>query len=224
MLELINYCRKRKLSIYRALNVVMIFSLVGMSTYLWTGFNYFFIYGLKFDPSPYVVGISDGFKEADAKIIGSYRSLTSNKFSRPTHLTEVDLFISPSELARLHDDMPGSGFEYVSGSILQDGKMIPARVRYRGDFLYHWSHEKKSIRVKTKRSALYSGLRTINFIAPKTDETLLNYSGLLLAREMGLITPEFDMVTVSINGESRNTPFHGTNNGTNSETEPSDAW
>ena len=65
-------------------------------------------------------------------------------------------------------NLPHSGFEYVEGGMLYDGTIQEVDLRYRGDNVYHWGFWKKSWRVKTKRGALYKGLRKFNLVAPRT--------------------------------------------------------
>ena len=100
--------------------------------------------------------------------------------------------------------LPHSGRDYVDAHLLySDGDIHKVSVKYRGDFFWHWAGTKKSIRVKTKKAHLFDGLRSFNLLAPKSPSKLNGHLGYLLAREMGLIAPASELVTVSINGENR---------------------
>ena len=75
------------------------------------------------------------------------------------------------------------------------------KVKYRGDFIFHWGFYKKSLRVKTRKQNLYNGMRRFNLIVPNVQ--LNNLLGYQLAREMGLIAPKSELVNVIINGKWR---------------------
>lgn len=117
-------------------------------------------------------------------------------------LRKIQLFVRESDLRRLDSDLPYSGSEYVRGKLLyQNGEVHEVKIKYRGDFSYHWSGQKKSLRVKTKKSKLYNGVRQFNLIIPKTPSILNNYLSYLLARRLGLMAPEPELVEVFLNGE-----------------------
>lgn len=117
-------------------------------------------------------------------------------------LDTVHLFATDGALQRLDSNLPHSGFEYVEGGMLYDGAVQEVDLRYRGDNVYHWGFWKKSWRVKTKRGALYKGLRKFNLVAPRTTGMLNNYLSYRLATHMGLISPQAEVVNVALNGEN----------------------
>ncbi len=123
--------------------------------------------------------------------------------AKQTKLPEINLFIPHSEIAKLEQHMPQSGFSYVKARMLLNNKLVKAKVKYRGDFLYHWAWDKKSIRVKLNKNKLYDGLRAFNLQAPKQPEQLNNYLGLRLAKLLGLIAPDSKLVQVNINNENK---------------------
>lgn len=119
-----------------------------------------------------------------------------------TGLDTIHLYATDGALQRLDSNLPHSGFEYVEGGMLYDGAVQEVDLRYRGDNVYHWGFWKKSWRVKTKRGALYKGLRKFNLVAPRTTGMLNNYLSYRLATHMGLISPHAEVVNVALNGEN----------------------
>ena len=51
--------------------------------------------------------------------------------------------------------------------MLIDGKLEKVQIKYRGDFLYHWGYDKKSIRVRTTRQNLFQGFTIVQSSGPK---------------------------------------------------------
>ena len=117
----------------------------------------------------------------------------------------IDLMIPAPGISQLNSLLPHSGFEYVEASLLNQGSLRKVKVRYRGDYNYHWMFQKKSFRVKTKKARLFNGVRKFNLIANKFGSQLGNYPGYLLARYMGNITPQSKMVNLRINGRNAGT-------------------
>jgi len=116
-------------------------------------------------------------------------------------LEEVHLFINEADIKKLDSDLPYSGMEYVKARLLYpDGRLHKVQVKYRGDFSYHWSGRKKSLRIKTSKGQLYNGVRETNLIIPKTPSILGDYLSYILARRLGLMAPEPRLVEVYING------------------------
>ena len=109
---------------------------------------------------------------------------------KPTGLRSIHLFVPESNLSRLESHMPQSGYDYVKGRMLIDGKLEKVQIKYRGDFVYHWGYDKKSIRVRTTRQNMFQGFRSFNLQAPKRDQQLNNYLSLQLAERMGLLGPK----------------------------------
>ncbi|NYT47315.1 MAG: CotH kinase family protein [Candidatus Methanofishera endochildressiae] len=92
---------------------------------------------------------------------------------------------------------------YIKAGLLDNNKLIKAKIRYRGDTIPHWGNEKKSIRVKTSKGQLYQGMRVFNLLAPKFAWQLNNYFSYQLAKRLGLISPKTKLVRVILNNEDR---------------------
>ena len=164
-------------------------------------FNTFFV---RYDPSPVEATLSRIFQYEIERLIHSVRANTMIDLNlRQQVLPRINLFLPSSGLAKLGAHLPQSGFQYTKGRMLVDGKLVKVKIKYRGDYLHHWGWDKKSIRVKTRKEDLYKGLRTFNFIAPKTEQQLNNFLSLQLANRLGLIAPQTELVRLSLNGKDR---------------------
>ncbi len=121
-----------------------------------------------------------------------------------TRLRTIDLFLNESDEVKLDQRLPHSGRKYVRGHLLYpSGKSYRVKIRYRGDFGWHWGYYKKSLRIKTRKTRLFDGMRKLNLIAPKFDETLNNHLAYVLAKHMGVLAPHSEMVNLRVNGSYR---------------------
>lgn len=119
-------------------------------------------------------------------------------------LRRVNLYLQEGDQAKLDSNLPASGLEYVTGALAYpDGSVHEVDLRYRGDFNWHWAMYKKSFRVKTKKKALWEGMRKFNLIAPKEGQVVAGYMGYWLAAEMDLLAPRAELVELDVNGEYR---------------------
>ncbi|HEX6812965.1 MAG TPA: CotH kinase family protein [Planctomycetota bacterium] len=118
-------------------------------------------------------------------------------------LRSIQLFAGEPELAKLDENLPYSGFEYVEALLMYPDGLRKVQMRYRGDYLWHWGHDKKSIRIRTRSDELFAGMRQFNLIAPKFPEHVNNVASYRLASMMGLITPQCELVNVFVNGHNR---------------------
>ncbi|MDP6855415.1 MAG: CotH kinase family protein, partial [Arenicellales bacterium] len=151
--------------------------------------------------------------ETDLGVIGKYeitrlvqrvRAATVGKLTQQgTGLKVIHLFVPESNLATLESHMPQSGFNYVKARMLIDGKLEKVKVKYRGDFLYHWAFDKKSVRVRTTRQNLFEGVRLFNLQAPKALSQLNTYLSLQLAEQMKLLGPKTKLMRLYINGKDQ---------------------
>jgi hypothetical protein len=115
----------------------------------------------------------------------------------------INLVVPEASLGELNSRLPDSGFEYVKGGLYYDGRLRRVKLRYRGDYLNHWSGYKKSWRVKTRRQDLFEGMRRFNLIVPKGVAQLHNYLGYRLAEAMGVMGPHSELVEVILNGRNQ---------------------
>ncbi len=174
-------------------------------TYLtYRGLDRFYTFQVRYDPRPTPVSLHKTLSYEIDQFLQILRVKTSpERFSHQTSLPRINLFVPEANLAQLESHMPQSGFGYVKGGILIDGRLKKAKIKYRGDYIYHWGWDKKSIRVKTGKGTLFDGLRTFNLQAPKTKSQLNNYLSLKLANVLGLLAPYTEIVRLFLNGQDR---------------------
>lgn len=121
-----------------------------------------------------------------------------------SQLPVVELELQGDLEDRLNAYLPSSGRDYQDGLLgYADGESGAAKLRYRGDWFWHWAGLKKSWRVKVPGDRLWQGMQRFNLIVPKGWGVLEGELSFWLAREMGLLTPQSDLVELSINGENR---------------------
>ena len=168
-----------------------------------TAYKHFSTYGVDYDSRPFQANLRV-FGVSQISHFGSWIATTLRPASPSTDLRTIDLFISESDQAKLDERLPHSGRVFVPAHLLYpNGKSYRVQVRYRGDFVQHWGPFKKSLRIKTRKSRLFEGMRKLNIITPKFDETLNNHLAYRLARELGLIAPFSEMVNLRLNSEFR---------------------
>jgi len=168
-------------------------------TIIWRTWQQYEVYFVRYNSAPFAVHLNAllNYQTKMAKEqVGSL--FTTNYKSK---LPVVNLSIDRSSSYQLNKHMPQSGFEYVKANMGYGGGNQEVKFRYRGDYLYHWAYEKKSIRIKTKKNKLFDGIRVFNFQAPKFADQLNNYLGYQLAESMGLLGPKTSLVRLAINGK-----------------------
>jgi hypothetical protein len=123
---------------------------------------------------------------------------------RAFHVDRLQILLDPAKEAELNAALPRSGGEYVEAQLIYpDGHVGKAEARYRGDFYWHWTQEKKSWRIKTRKSDLWNGMRWINLVVPKSAAIVDGHLSNWLAQQMGLLTPTSGVVEFWVNGENR---------------------
>lgn len=163
----------------------------------------FYTFTVRYDPHPAQLSLSDLARYEWDSLCLSAQSAINRYTQKEPALKSIYLFAAQADIAKLERHLPQSGYDYIKGALLADHKLIKAKIRYRGDFTYHWAWHKKSLRVKTSKDHLFYGLRTFNLLAPQFPEQLNNYLAYQLATHMGLLAPRTDLVQVYLNGEDR---------------------
>ncbi|MFT5698317.1 MAG: hypothetical protein ACI8ZB_001172 [Desulforhopalus sp.] len=170
----------------------------------WSTIDRYSTFGVRFDAKPAKMTLLKAGKLEAYHLKQKMRlalSFTQDKEKVGSKLRAINLFVPESNLAQLNANLPHSGFEYVKGGLWNGEKLQKVKVKYRGDFLPHWGFFKKSLRIKTKKSRLFEGMRAFNLTAPKGIFQLHNYLGYRLADSLGLMTPRSEMVTLNLNGK-----------------------
>jgi len=168
----------------------------------------FYTFQIRYDPRPINTTLGDNLRYEINHLLQTLRvKSTVRGIRQQTDLPRISLVVPEANLAQLRSHMPQSGFQYATGGIFIDGKLKKAKIKYRGDFSYHWRWDKKSIRVKTKKSALFEGLRVFNLQAPKNSKQLNNFLSLKLAKTFNLLAPRTELVRHYLNGTDRGIYF-----------------
>ncbi|MBL8752139.1 MAG: CotH kinase family protein [Planctomycetes bacterium] len=115
-------------------------------------------------------------------------------------LRSVQLFVGDSEIDELDADLPESGRSWVKALLMHGAGLREVKLRYRGDLVTHWGFAKKSMRVRTAETELFSGMREFQLNVPRFPLLGENVLASRLARELGLITPRCEYVNVFRNG------------------------
>ncbi|MFH1532846.1 MAG: CotH kinase family protein [Pseudomonadota bacterium] len=116
-------------------------------------------------------------------------------------LPSLNLHLSNAHLDALNDAVPpedGKG-GYVGGVLEGDGKFWDVEVRYRGRRHTHWLNAQKSWKVQVRGGAFMGGLDTFNFINTPDPMPFDELIVMELAREGGLLTPDYHPFQLQIN-------------------------
>jgi CotH kinase protein len=88
---------------------------------------------------------------------------------------------------------------YVAGLLRTGGEVHEARLRYRGGQHWHWLMPQKSMKVRLDSGDLVDGARVFNLINDPTPFGMEDQIVLDLARERGILAPEYGPVWVRLN-------------------------
>lgn len=163
----------------------------------------YYSFAIRYEPKPSTLTLTQAGQYQYSALLQRIRSAFHAAEETTTGLQSIRLYLPEDELSKLNEHLPQSGFKYVKGRILNAGSLQGVKIKYRGDFLYHWGYDKKSLRVKTGKNTLYSGLRRFNLQAAKSSEQLNNYLSYRLAKMMGLLVPHTELVRTYINDKYR---------------------
>ncbi len=173
--------------------------------WLWATGEQFYTFKMRYDPSPDAARLLEfgttEFWHTVRRVKLAVRQTLEPTRNNDPDVADVFLYATEADLAQLNSRLPQSGFNFIEARLFNNGKLRKVKMRYRGDNFWHWGRYKKSIRVKTKKSQLYDGMRSFNLIAPKFDEHIRNYVSYRLADDLGLIAPRTEFVNVVLNGE-----------------------
>lgn len=109
---------------------------------------------------------------------------------------QLRLYVDRNEFDRIDADVGANWGEWVDVQIDDHGELLDAELRFRGDGSAHWTTEKKSFTLKTKRESLYKGFRSMAF---SVKDVLPQYLAATLAQDFGLLAPEQQVVPVFLN-------------------------
>ena len=166
----------------------------------------FWTFGIRYDTAPFTTRLSDiGVMELNNSLrqlqLALQNPLQQTSTTATTTLKQINLFAPNAEIRKLNTQLPHSGYGYVKGSLYTGNNIERVKIRYRGDYFYHWALYKKSLRIKTRKNQLYQGMRRFNLIAPKVPSFIHTQLSYELARYLDLLAPHSEMVEVNINGK-----------------------
>ena len=119
-------------------------------------------------------------------------------------LPQVRLYLPGKSEAALMSDVPDSTKQYRPAFLLsENGKLERVRVRYRGDNPLNWMFEKKSLRLKLRKSRLREGTRVFNYLSAQSGFQLDEHIAFEIARAVDQLTPKSRPVEMFINDNSR---------------------
>src|SRR5688500_395086 len=117
----------------------------------------------------------------------------------PDRLPTCSLAVTRANL----DKLGGAGGEegdaaYVKGNLSKDGNVYEIKLRQRGDQPWHALGAQKSLKVRLDKGDLVDGTRVFNLINDPTPFGLEDQLILDLARDSGLLAPEYHPVWVRL--------------------------
>ena len=134
--------------------------------------------------------------KTEVTIFKFVRSLLNNK---ATGLPAIRIYVSEKLQKKLVENTPQSTKEWVGGFVLLNNENLQKiKLRYRGDNPINWMFEKKSWRIKTRKSEVIDRQRYFEYW-PYKPETYIPGS---LANRMGILSPKFRLIELFINDES----------------------
>lgn len=127
------------------------------------------------------------------KLTRDLNRLLAPEPQRKSPLPTYGLVIGNDELDQLASRLPPDDGQpyYVDAELVKGSRAFAVQVRYRGGKYWHYNHPQKSWKVRVKDGKVIEGLNTFNLIntpesVPFEEELILD-----VAREMGLLTPDY---------------------------------
>ena len=103
----------------------------------------------------------------------------------------------------LEQDLPENVKKWQRGfALFPDEKLHKIKIRFRGDNPFNWAYEKKSWRIKTRKSDLLNDRRRINFVKPREASNVNLYLGHFIASKVGVMAADARPVELFINDRS----------------------
>ena len=124
------------------------------------------------------------------------------KNDKRIYLPQIKLYASYSQLSSLVDDLPNSTKSWKRGMVIQGGdkqELKDVQFRLRGDNPENWLLEKKSFRIKLKKSEMNGRKRYYNYL-PFEPRILISNR---LAKKVNLLSPQVKPVEFILNEEKK---------------------
>jgi hypothetical protein len=109
------------------------------------------------------------------------------------------MYLNEQSEQKLLSATPNSTKEWVDGYILNNSKKFQdIQIRYRGDNPRNWLLEKKSIRIKTKKTQLFGRKRYFEYFPFEIQK----YISAKIAEDMGVLISKPKLIELYVNGQS----------------------
>jgi hypothetical protein len=120
---------------------------------------------------------------------------------RKSALPTYGLMVSGDKLDQLDSHQPpDEGIaNYVDGMLIKGSRVLPASLRYRGGKYWHYNHPQKSWKVRIKEGKALEGLETFSLINTPDSVPFEEAIILGIAREQGLLSPEYFPLRLLLN-------------------------
>jgi len=113
--------------------------------------------------------------------------------------------VKQDDIDILNVDLPESGKDHYVDAFMhvsdKKNKTFKVKLRYRGDNNFHWLFKQKSLRIKLSEDDSYNMSKIINLINPPMLMQITDVISYEIAKELGLISPEYYPVRMFVNGE-----------------------
>lgn len=120
---------------------------------------------------------------------------------KDSELPTLNLMLGNGELAELDSNLPpgeGKG-EYVSGYLQKGSRTYTVKARYRGRRHWHWNYPQKSWKIRLEDGQFFEGRVTIGILNTESPMPFSEQIILDIAREEGLLTPDYYPVRLQLN-------------------------
>jgi hypothetical protein len=121
----------------------------------------------------------------------------------PFKIQHFTVGIRPEDYNFLFSDRPISLYSWQPAEFVIDRKPVKynARMRIRGTHAWNWDFRKPSFRLRIRGQKQALGKKTFDFINPDDPSMLANLVADNISNQIGLISPETSLVTVTLNGD-----------------------
>jgi hypothetical protein len=137
--------------------------------------------------------------------VGVYERLFSPYIaSTKSGLPVRRIYLPQQGLLKLGKRLPENIKNWQRGfALFPDDNLHKVKMRFRGDNPFNWAYEKKSWRMKTRKTDLLEGKRIFNFVRPREASNLNLYLGHFIASETGILASDVRLIELFINDRNQ---------------------
>jgi len=133
------------------------------------------------------------------ELLRDFRRMSQSERPANSTLSTFALSLNRDNLDALNGQLYGAKRSYVNGYVQKDGVIHEVQARYRGSKPWHWIGNQKSTKLRLDRGDLLDGTRIFNLLNDPTPFGMEAQIIFEIARQLGLITPDYSMVRVRLN-------------------------